>query len=76
MAKLSSGFPIDVAYGSTPEKAILSLLLKHPEYLGERPAFADVDARPSKPTTGSSTIAARRAATASGIRSRSKPGGP
>lgn len=51
MAKLSSGFPIDVAYGSTPEKAILSLLLKHPEYttedpeyLGERPTFADVDA--------------------------------
>lgn len=51
MAKVESGVDVDVAYGETPESALMSILAKQPafdtkdaEYVGERPGFMDVKA--------------------------------
>lgn len=49
MEKITAGHPIDVAYGRTPEKALMGVLAVQPAfdtheayYHGERPPFMDV----------------------------------
>lgn len=51
MAKIDAGINIDVAYDTTPERALYSQIMKNPElslegaeYIGEKPGFMRVKA--------------------------------